>query len=87
MAAASLTFRQLIDAVRRAGIPAHERPRPMSWVADKCGLSTSYLYVLVDGGRVARSWTVARIAMGLGISKPRVQRALDLSREAAEVVS
>ncbi len=80
-----VTFRTLIDTARSQGRAAHLRPRTMQWTSNQCGICVAQIYNLIDGKQVAPSWTVAKIAKGLGTTAKAVEAALLQSREEAEV--
>ncbi len=82
-----MNFYDLVHRACRKNRKAHEAPRSTAWAAAECGISLSYLYCLINGERVARRHKVALIAKGLSLPPYVVQRALDRSREEAEVVT
>lgn len=71
------SFRELINAARSRGRSEFEKPRSMLWVAEKCGISLGHIYHLLLGTRLAKPWTVAKLARGLGATKDVVQHALN----------
>lgn len=82
-----MNFRQLIDIARSKGLAAHRRPRTMAWLARTTGVSRPQLYNLINGTQTAPTWTVAKIARGLGLTRCVVEVALATSREECEVTS
>lgn len=83
--ARKLNFRELIDEVRYRGRSDCTPPRPMSQIAKRCGMSRQHLYNICEGRKYPPSWTVNRIAKALGFDPAVVQKAIDLSRELAEL--
>lgn len=75
-----MNFRELVDQVRGQGRSVYERPRPIRWVAERCGISVATLYFLFNGEKTAQPWTVSKIARGLRKPVKIVQQALVQSR-------
>lgn len=74
-----MNFRDLVE--REAGYKdPTRRPRPMTVMAERCGVSRPHLYNLFNGLKTAPPWTVARIAKGLGSTAEVVEKALNRSR-------
>lgn len=78
-----MNFRALVEAWRRAGREAHERPRSFAEAAAAFGLSRQHLYALMAGTKRAPDWTTARVAKALGQPVGDVEQALQRSRDAA----
>ena len=78
-----MNFRELVDEARAYADPAR-KPRTMSAIAKRCGISRPHIYNLFYGTKTAPEWTVHKIARGLGLEPGVVQRALD--RSAAEAL-
>lgn len=76
------TLRDLVNTAARRGLPPTDPPRPLADVAKLCGITRGHLYHLLAGRKVAGGHTVARLAAGLGASRPIVERALAAAREA-----
>lgn len=76
------SLRGLVDAAARRGLPPTDPPLPLANVAALCGISRSHLYHLLAGRKVAGGHTIARLAAGLGVSRPTVERALAAARDA-----
>lgn len=81
-----VNFRGVIDDARTKGRADHLRPRSIKWAAKACGLSVAQLYNLIGGKQTAPTWTVARIAKGLGLTSRAAESALALSRDEAGVL-
>ncbi len=82
-----MNFRQLIDKARAKGRLATDTPLTMSWVAWATGISRAQIYNYIDGVQTAPAWSVAKIALGLGLTKKVVESALEQSRAESEVTS
>lgn len=80
-----LNFRDLIDAARRDGRAEHLPPRTMAQIAKRCGMSRQHLYSICEGRKNPPAWTVHRIALALKLDPKLVQKAVDLTRELAEL--
>ncbi len=81
-----VTFRELIDTARSRGRAQHVRPRSMAWVAESCDLSLAHIYNLIHGRKGAPTWTIAKIARGLKVSRRSVAAAVELSRDLGGVI-
>ena len=81
-----MNFRQLVDEWRSKG-RRYDPPRTMAEVSEATDVSVPHLYALFAGEKVAQECTVNKIARGLGVSSAKVQAALDLTLEEAEVTS
>ena len=77
-----MNFRELVDR-EAAYLDPCRRPRSMSKMAAKCGVSRPHLYNLFYGLKTPEPFTIAKIARGLGVTVGVVQRAIDRSREEA----
>ncbi len=79
--AKQLNFREMVDAARFRGLRADEQPRTMLNIATICGISYPHLYSLIWGKKTPQSWTVVKIARGLGVSEKVLNSALERSRK------
>lgn len=82
-----MNFRQLVDTALAEGVPAHRRPRLMSWLVRKTGVSRAQLYNYISGKQTAPPWKVVKIARGLKLPAREVESALATSRDECEVAS
>ena len=78
-----MNFRELVEREARYQDPAR-KPRSMSAMAAKCGLSRAHIYNLFAGVKKPPTWTVAQIAKGLGVDAATVEKACARSRAEAQ---
>lgn len=77
-----MNFRELVDQAALYK-DSTRKPRNMTVMAKKCGISRTHLYYLFRGTKTAGPWTIAKIAKSFGITEAVVRRALEASRAAA----
>jgi hypothetical protein len=73
-------FRQLVDALRRRGVPDDAPPRTIAWAAATCGVSVAHLYNLFHGRCVVPEWRIEFMAQRMCVPKKTLRRALSRSR-------
>ena len=81
-----MNFRELVEREAAYKDPAR-RPRSLTSMAARCGLSRAHLYNLFTGAKKPPTWTVAQIAKGLGVDAATVEKALARSRAEAGILA
>lgn len=61
----NLTFRQLTDLVARHGLELDERPRLITQMSKKWGISRTHFYNLLQGHKVPSEKVVSAVARGM----------------------